>query len=234
MGIHSIHAISLDLWSSSTALGFQTYYWNDLFFSRFLAMKISKKSHWGRVMMGGLGSPTLKYIFSGLTDRKSIGWFNFVFWYKSCWWFQIFFIFTPKIGEMIQFDQYLWDGLKLPTSNEWKIHGLTFNFRWLKCVFLPVGFITIQAGHVGNILPKNLTVRPWKRKIVSQQPILRGHVSFSECSRFSGMFFFSKPSFKEQSRMSNEKNPGCLRYMGDYTIQLYRDYNKPWCIMIPY
>ena len=27
--------------------------------------------------------------------------------------------------------------------------------------------------------------------------------------------------------MSNEKNPGCLGYKGDYTTQLYRGYNKP-------
>ena len=26
---------------------------------------------------------------------------------------------------------------------------------------------------------------------------------------------------------SNEKNPGCLGYIGDYTTQLYRDFNKP-------
>ena len=27
--------------------------------------------------------------------------------------------------------------------------------------------------------------------------------------------------------MSNEKKPGCLVYIGDYTTQFYRDYNKP-------
>ena len=27
--------------------------------------------------------------------------------------------------------------------------------------------------------------------------------------------------------MSNEKNPGYLLYIGDYTTQLYGDYNKP-------
>ena len=27
-------------------------------------------------------------------------------------------------------------------------------------------------------------------------------------------------------QLSNEKNPGCLGYIGDYTTQLYRDYNK--------
>ena len=27
--------------------------------------------------------------------------------------------------------------------------------------------------------------------------------------------------------LSNETNPGWLGYVGDYTTQLYRDYNKP-------
>ena len=27
--------------------------------------------------------------------------------------------------------------------------------------------------------------------------------------------------------LSNEKKPGWLGYIGDYTLQLYRDYNKP-------
>ena len=29
-------------------------------------------------------------------------------------------------------------------------------------------------------------------------------------------------------QMSHEKNPGCLGYVGDYTIQLYRDYPLPF------
>ena len=32
------------------------------------------------------------------------------------WWIQIFFIFTPKIGEDSQFDLYFSNGLKPPTS----------------------------------------------------------------------------------------------------------------------
>ena len=35
---------------------------------------------------------------------------------QSGWWFQIFFIITPKIGEDFQFDSYFSDGLKPPTS----------------------------------------------------------------------------------------------------------------------
>ena len=34
---------------------------------------------------------------------------------KTGWWFQICFIFTPILGEMIQFDLYFSDGLKPPT-----------------------------------------------------------------------------------------------------------------------
>ena len=33
--------------------------------------------------------------------------------------------------------------------------------------------------------------------------------------------------FTTLPHLSNEKNPGCLGYRGDYTTQLYRDYNKP-------
>ena len=30
-----------------------------------------------------------------------------------------------------------------------------------------------------------------------------------------------------QPQLSHEKNPGCLGDIGDYTTQLYGDYNKP-------
>ena len=48
---------------------------------------------------------------------------------------------------------------------------------------------------------------------------------------FSG-FFPSKSLGHEKTdtqkaQMSNEKNLGWLGYIGDYTTQLYRDYNKP-------
>ena len=36
--------------------------------------------------------------------------------FKARWWFQIFFIFTPKIGEDSHFDEYFSKGLKPPTS----------------------------------------------------------------------------------------------------------------------
>ena len=34
-------------------------------------------------------------------------------------------------------------------------------------------------------------------------------------------------ALSDQSDVSHEKNPGWLGYIGDYTTQLYRDYNKP-------
>ena len=30
-----------------------------------------------------------------------------------------------------------------------------------------------------------------------------------------------------ETQVSNEQNPGCLGCIGDYTTQLYRDFNKP-------
>ena len=32
---------------------------------------------------------------------------------------------------------------------------------------------------------------------------------------------------KNNANMSHEKNPGWLGFIGDYTIQLYGDFNKP-------
>ena len=37
----------------------------------------------------------------------------------SRWWFQTFLMFTPILGEMIQFDEYFSNGLKPPTSFGW-------------------------------------------------------------------------------------------------------------------
>ena len=53
---------------------------------------------------------------------------------------------------------------------------------------------------------------------------------------FFNMFFFCLAScvvfcfrwlLVENEQMSNEQNPGCLVYIGDYTTQLCGDYNKP-------
>ena len=44
-------------------------------------------------------------------------------------------------------------------------------------------------------------------------------------TNLSAIFFWITP---QKSQLSNEKNPDCLGYIiGDYTTQLYRDYNKP-------
>ena len=36
-----------------------------------------------------------------------------------------------------------------------------------------------------------------------------------------------EPKFGTGEQVSNEKKTGWLGYIGDYTTQLYRDYNKP-------
>ena len=46
------------------------------------------------------------------------------------------------------------------------------------------------------------------------------------------MFYFRPylgkiPMLTNIFQMSSEQNPGYLLYEGDYTTQLYRDYNKP-------
>ena len=48
--------------------------------------------------------------------------------------------------------------------------------------------------------------------------------------RYQNSFFMRQAT--STNHLSNEKNPGWLDYIGDYTTQLYRDYNKP-IIRIP-
>ena len=38
---------------------------------------------------------------------------------------------------------------------------------------------------------------------------------------------WNKDPHVEKTHVSNEKNPGWLVYIGGYTTQLYRKYNKP-------
>ena len=38
--------------------------------------------------------------------------------HKTRWWFQTFFMFTPKIGEDFQFDSYFSDGLVQPPTRK--------------------------------------------------------------------------------------------------------------------
>ncbi len=40
-------------------------------------------------------------------------------------------------------------------------------------------------------------------------------------------------SMRKKSHLGNEKSPGCLGYVRDYTTQLYRDYNEQLYIRIP-
>ena len=61
----------------------------------------------------------------------------------SMWWFQTFFIFTPKLGEMIQFDEYFSDG--------WLNHQPEFVTSW----FILPGFSTKPTKQDKPKTPKN-------------------------------------------------------------------------------
>ena len=69
------------------------------------------------------------------------------------WWFQIFFMFTPSPGEMIQFDEYFSNRLKPPTSH---IVSLLWScFFWClftDCTMVNHGFHRHFAAPVGEIL----------------------------------------------------------------------------------
>ena len=51
--------------------------------------------------------------------------------------------------------------------------------------------------------------------------IFHGHVCFGGVVTFT----LQATEFSE-NHLSHEKNPGWLGYIGDYTTQWYRDYNK--------
>ena len=59
------------------------------------------------------------------------------------WWFQRCVIFTPKLGEMIQFDEYFSDGLKPPPSFLFYGGGMSSSFR-------PGCFFRGRGGVVGK------------------------------------------------------------------------------------
>ena len=54
-----------------------------------------------------------------------------------------------------------------------------------------------------------------------------GGVHLTSARRLKVTFSFSQCSIDSQNPMSNEKNPGWLGYIADYTTQVYRDYNRP-------
>ena len=53
------------------------------------------------------------------------------------------------------------------------------------------------------------------------------YVKFLPYGRSFWVKFDTHFTHKRKIQVSNEKNPGCLGYVGDYTTQLNRDYNKP-------
>ncbi len=44
---------------------------------------------------------------------------------------------------------------------------------------------------------------------------------------YTWLGFAGRSPMYKVAYLSNEKNPGYLLYIGDYTTQWYRDYNKP-------
>ena len=63
-----------------------------------------------------------------------------------------------------------------------------------------------------------LTVRIFKQERFCQKVSRSGRAP-----NYDDAAFVSRGDFY----MSHEKNPGWLGYIGDYTTQLYRDYNRP-------
>ena len=60
----------------------------------------------------------------------------------SRWWFQIFFIFTPKFGEDSQFDKYFSDGLVQPPTS------FVFYQPWESFHFPILGFDSVYFSRV--------------------------------------------------------------------------------------
>ena len=80
------------------------------------------------------------------------------------------------------------------------------------------------------VIPKSLKFSLWPSKpFLASQPYHR-YLFFHGAPNPSGIKGVSRwLQFLEVSlaQLSNEKNPGYLLYIGDYTTQLYGDYNKP-------
>ena len=84
---------------------------------------------------------------------------------------------------------------------------------------LPVGRDHSATGHVSSEEKQKKTMKT-KRNVIS--PGDEGMVCFWWPGK--GVRILSNPYWQ---KWSNEKNPSCLGYIGDYATQLYGDYNKP-------
>ncbi len=75
--------------------------------------------------------------------------------------------------------------------------------------------------------PKNKGIFPWTSWWVYQKGDERPcqKVSLLGSNRKNNIYIVTAPC--TWSQLSHEKNPGWLGYLGDYTTQLYRHYNKP-------
>ena len=107
---------------------------------------------------------------------------------KARWWFQIFFIFTLKLGEDSHVDSYFSDGLKPPTR-KWSCPKKTL-LSWRDCqgLSMPSCAGTPMIDHIfafvgtgeGNVLYSDV-FSPWTYLfLVSSKSPTRCHVGFWE------------------------------------------------------
>ena len=148
------------------------------------------------------------------------------FTYWARWWFQGFCIFIPDTFRMYILRVDITGWFPKHPNTLWGSVFEPLNVSWedLRGFQTPTHQIFGGFGCLGRlgvlILAADLLSTKWVvewRKILPQQwHLWRLPISDHHC--------------REEdvgSYLSNEKNPGCLGYRGDYTTQLYRDFNKP-------
>ena len=93
------------------------------------------------------------------------------------------------------------------------------------CVYIYLFFVT---HNVHNVLQRRLCVQkscPFKQTKLASPSSLRPNVHQASLAGLQEMC--SSWKFSWQLQLSSVQNRGYLLYEGDYTTQLYRDYNKP-------
>ena len=94
-----------------------------------------------------------------------------------------------------------------------------------RCHVNPLQMINFITGYVEQIVRCEFAQKPGMRKLVSSDdPCLEPIIN--TCTSGEGLLL-GGGSKVIYGHLSNEKNPGCLWYIGDSTTQLYGDYNKP-------
>ena len=148
------------------------------------------------------------------------------------------FFFTPIPGKMIQFDEHIFE---MGWNHQLRI-SVIFQVGWVypppprKGVDRPVYGVVL--GTAQDLMESMLAflVIPLE-SIKSPCKVEVARPRFVRPSRWmevvnSCWFVFSHDCTWSLYNpiyiyMSNEKNPGWLGFIGGYTTQLYRDYNKP-------